>query len=195
MVIEYWHFISKLKNWIFIFYNCFLTTTDNCLNGYSLLVVMHFPASDNNYLLSTSYLPVLTPFFSHWITCKDNWLWEYMQILWISPEAFSTDPNKVLNSCIHPSINYHYQFPKMSCQNIPSFHQDALLNEVVIFSQFDVKRFCIFSSTNRNSFRGLDLNPAKNLHLRLLIALWLKLGMKTLQKLKTFSLAFIYCEK
>lgn len=88
----------------------------------------------------------------------------------MSPEAFSTVPNKVSNSYIDSPMNY-LEFLKRSWQNISSFRQDVILKEDVIFCQFDVKGSASFSAQMQKFTLGLDLNAARNLDLRLLITL------------------------
>lgn len=116
-------------------------TADCSCNGYASSVVLYFLANYSNSLLSTS----ITPFFGHWITCKENWLWESIEISWMSPEAFSTDPNKVSNSYIDSKM-YYQDFLKRSWQTTSSFSQDAIVKEDVVFCQFDIKCSLSFSA-------------------------------------------------
>lgn len=127
-----------------------------------------------------------------------------MKNSWMSAKAFCVDPNKVLNTYMEWPMN----FLKRSWQNIFSFSQVAVFKEGVIFCQFNVNRFTLFQHKCRNSVIGFDLNAAKNLDLRLLIALWLKTQFENTAKTSCglfglvqfsvfcfFPLAFIHCEK
>lgn len=67
-------------------------------------------------------------------------------------------------------MNYQ-EFLNRPWQNIFSFSLVAIFKEDVIFCQFNAKCFTFFQQKCRNSLIGLDPNAAKNLDLRLLIAL------------------------
>jgi len=71
----------------------------------------------------------------------------------MSPEAFSTDPNKGLHSYINSSTNYQ-EFLKRSWQNVSSFSQDVILKEDVIFCQFDVKGSAPFTAQAQKFTHG-----------------------------------------
>lgn len=100
-------------------------------------------------------------------------MWELMENSWMSLKAFFIGPNKVLNTYMYWSKNYQ-EFLKRSGWNIFSFSKAAIFKKDVVFCQFNVKRSTFFQQKCRNSLIGFALKAARNLDLRLLIALWLK---------------------